>query len=216
MSEKNLKKQFLLDPDIIFLNHGSFGATPKRVLETHYDWQQRLEGNPVKFLDRDIKNHFKYAREVLGKYLNANPDNLVYVPNVTFAVNAVASSLELGAEDEILTTDHEYGACNKIWEFHCQKSGTKYIQQSLPLPIGSQEELLESIWSGVTSHTKLIFLSHITSPTAITLPVKAICERARENGILTMVDGAHAPGQIILDLLDLNADFYTGNCHKWQ
>jgi isopenicillin-N epimerase len=215
MAQKNLKEYFLLDPEIIFLNHGSFGATPKPVMETYHDWQQRLEGNPVKFLDRDIKFYFKNAREALGRYFNADPDHLVYIPNVTYAVNVIASSLRLGPKDEILATDHEYGACNKTWLYHCHQSGSKYIQQPIPLPIGSQEDILECVWSGVTSQTKLIFLSHITSPTALTFPVKAICKRARENGILTMVDGAHAPGHIPVDLMDINPDFYSGNCHKW-
>ncbi len=215
MSQKNLKEHFLLDPEIIFLNHGSFGATPKPVLEIYHDWQQRLEENPVKFLDRDIKFYFRNAREALGEYLNADPDNLVYIPNVTYAVNAIAGSLRLGPEDEILATDHEYGACDKTWTYHSQRSGAKYIRQPIPLKFNSQEEILECMWLGVTSRTKLIFMSHITSPTAQTFPVEAICERARENGILTMVDGAHAPGQIPIDLMEINADFYSGNCHKW-
>ena len=216
MSQKNLKEHFLLDPEIIFLNHGSFGATPKPVLDIYHDWQQRLEENPVKFLDRDIKFYFRNAREALGEYLNADPDNLVYIPNVTYAVNAIAGSLRLSPEDEILATDHEYGACDKTWTYHSQRSGAKYIRQTIPVPITSQEEILECMWLSVTSRTKLIFMSHITSPTAQIFPVKSICERARENGILTMVDGAHAPGQIPIDLMEINADFYSGNCHKWQ
>ena len=210
-----LKEHFLLDPEVIFLNHGSFGATPIPVLEVYQEWQCRLERHPVKVLDRDLKSHFKHAREVLGRYLNIDPDNLVYIPNVTYGVNAVGRSLKLGPDDEILATDHEYGACDKTWDYICQRSGSTYIRQPVPLPVNSQEEIIEQIWAGVTSRTKLIFLSHITSPTALTLPVKDICERAREYGILTMIDGAHAPGQIPVEIYDINADFYAGNCHKW-
>jgi isopenicillin-N epimerase len=115
----------------------------------------------------------------------------------------------------VLTTDHEYGACDRVWRFVSQKKGFRYVRQPIPLPVSSPEEMVEQLWQGVTPRTKVIYLSHITSATALRLPVEAICQRAREAGILTLIDGAHAPGQIPLDLAAIGADFYTGNCHKW-
>ncbi len=138
-----------------------------------------------------------------------------YVPNATFAVNTVARSLHLKPDDEILASDHEYGACDKAWEYVCSKSGASYRRMPVSMP-ASPEEMLAQIWSGVTEHTRLIFISHITSSTAQIMPVEELCERAREAGILTLIDGAHAPGQMPLDLEALGADFYAGNCHKWM
>jgi len=211
----NLKELFLLDPKVIFLNHGSFGATPKPVFTAYQEWQLRLEHQPVLFLGRELDGLLKESRQVLGEYLNADVDDVVYIPNATYGVNIVARSLALQPEDEVLTTDHEYGACDYTWEFVCKKTGANYIHQPIPLPVRSEEEIVEQIWQGVTPRTKVIYLSHITSPTALRLPVERICQRARQAGILTLVDGAHAPGQIPLDMEAVGADFYTGNCHKW-
>jgi isopenicillin-N epimerase len=212
----NLKQYFSLDPEIHFLNHGSFGATPSPVFECYQEWQRRLEHQPVLFLGRQYDALLKESRTCLGEYLNTDAANLVYIPNATHAVNIVARSLQLQPGDEILTTDHEYGACDYTWEFVCKKSAARYIHQAIPLPVNSSEEILELFWKGVTAQTKVIYLSHITSPTALRLPVEAICARARQAGILTLIDGAHAPGQIPLSLDTLGADFYTGNCHKWM
>jgi isopenicillin-N epimerase len=209
------KELFLLDPEVVFLNHGSFGATPKPVFEVFQAWQRLFERQPVAFVDRDMAGYFRDAREKLGTYINASADDLVYVPNVTFAVNLVARSLDLGPGDEVLTTDHEYGACDRIWQFMSDKKGFETIRQHIPLPVTTPEDIVEQLWEGVTSRTRLIFISHITSSTALHLPVEAICRRAAENGIMTMVDGAHAPGQIELDVKQTGADFYAGNCHKW-
>jgi len=211
----SLKDLFLLDPDVIFLNHGSFGATPRPVLECYQSWQLRLEHQPVYFIDKELPVLFEEARQALGVYLNARADDLVYVPNATFGVNVAARSLSLGPGDEVLITNHEYGACSRVWQFLSQKRGFDIIQQSIPIPIFSPEEAVESFWKGVTERTKVIFISHITSETAQHLPVEAICARAREAGMLTVVDGAHVPGQIPLDLEAIGADFYTGNGHKW-
>jgi len=211
----DLKKYFLLDPSVIFLNHGSFGATPKPVFAAYQGWQRRLERQPVLFLGRELDGLLRQSRQVLGEYLNADADDLVYIPNATHGVNIVARSLRLQSGDEILTTDHEYGACDYTWEFLCKKRGVTYVHQSIPLPVHSEDEIVEQFWQGVTPRTKVIFLSHITSPTALRLPVERICQRARQTGILTVVDGAHAPGQIPLDMEAVGADFYTGNCHKW-
>jgi isopenicillin-N epimerase len=210
----SLKELFHLDPAVHFLNHGSYGATPKPVFEAYQNWQLRLERQPVLFLGREIYGLLKDARDALGNYLNASADDLVYIPNATHGVNIVARSLDLHAGDEILTTDHEYGACDYTWEFICDKTGAKYIHRPIPLPVHSEEEILEQFWRGVTSQTKVIYLSHITSATALRLPVEAICQRAREAGILSVVDAAHSPGQIPVDLQKLGADILFGNCHK--
>ena len=214
--DKNIKSLFLLDPQIHFLNHGSFGACPRPVFEVFQDWQTHLERQPVKFLLREIDQHYLASRQLLAEYLHTSPQSLVYIPNATFGVNAAARSLDLKPGDEILTSDHEYGACNFAWEFLCNKSGAVYVRRHIPLPVEDEDELLESFWQGVTKRTRLIFLSHITSATALRLPVEKICARARQAGILTLIDGAHAPGQIEVDLEKINPDFYTGNCHKWM
>jgi len=211
----DLRDYFLLDPDVVFLNHGSFGATPRPVFDEYQMWQRRLERQPVQFMGTDIGAYLAKARAVLGGYLNVAADDLVYVPNVTFAVNIVARSLSLGPGDEVLATDHEYGACENAWLFMSRERGFRYLRQPIPLPLPDEADILEQFWAGVTPRTRVIFISHITSPTAVRLPVEAICVRARQAGILTVIDGAHAPGQISLDLAAVGADFYAGNCHKW-
>lgn len=212
----DIKSLFLLDSDIHFLNHGSFGACPRPVFEAYQEWQRQLERQPVLFLGRELVSYERQARQALGDYLHAEADDLVYVPNATHGVNIVARSLSLGPGDEILTTDHEYGACDNTWEYLCRKSEARFFHQPLPTPLGTDEEIVSQLWQGVTARTRLIFLSHITSPTAMILPVGEICQRARQEGILTLIDGAHAPGQIPVDLSTIGADFYTGNCHKWM
>jgi isopenicillin-N epimerase len=212
----SLKELFLLDPSIVFLNHGSFGACPRPVFEDYQAWQRLLERQPVKFLGREFNQRMRQARVALGDYLHAEADDLVFVPNATHGVNIIAHSMELGPGDEILTSNHEYGACNNAWEFICRKTGAVFVRRPISLPVISQEEVLEQFWQGVTPRTRLIFISHISSSTALRFPVEAICIRARQAGILTCIDGAHAPGQISVDLDAIGADFYTGNCHKWM
>ncbi len=206
---------FLLNPEVTFLNHGSFGATPRPVFEVYQEWQRRLEWEPVRFLDQRMAELFAAARRPLAEYVHVAHDDLVYVPNATFGVNVIARSLPLGPGDEVLATDHEYGACDRVWRFMSQKKGFTYPQQPIPVPLGTAEGLVEHLWAGVNERTRLIFISHITSSTAMRFPVEAICARARQAGIMTLVDGAHAPGQIPLDLERIGADFYVGNCHKW-
>jgi isopenicillin-N epimerase len=213
---RSLKEQFILDPAVVFLNHGSFGATPKPVFDAYQDWQRRLERQPVLFLGRELDDLLLQSRTALGKYLNADAQDLAYIPNATHGVNIIAHSLQLRAGDEILTTDHEYGACDYTWEFVCAKADAKYLRLPVPLPVRSDEEIVEQIWAGVTPRTKAIFLSHITSTTALRLPVEEICVRAKQAGILSIIDAAHAPGQIPVDLKRLGADVAFGNCHKWM
>jgi len=208
--------EFLLDPEIFFLNHGSFGACPRPVFETYQSWQRRLERQPVEFLDREVERMMADARSALAEYLNCSPEEIVYFPNPTTAINMVARNLDLRAGDEILTTNHEYGAMDRTWRYVCRKSGAQYVHHPIPLPVTTPEDFVETFWSGVTHRTKVIFLSHITSPTALIFPVEEICRRAREAGLLCIVDGAHAPGQIPVDLKKIDADLYVGACHKWM
>jgi len=211
-----LRELFLLDPTVAFLNHGSFGAAPRPVMQAYQEWQVRLEREPVQFMATDLPGLLARARETLGGFVGARPEDLVFVPNATYAVNAVARSIKLSPGDEILATDHEYGACDRTWQFACQESGARYVRQPISLPAESAEAIVDQLWQGVTPRTRLIALSHITSPTALTLPAQSIGRRAREQGILTLIDGAHAPGQIPLHLATLGVDFYAGNCHKWM
>ena len=208
----NLKGHFLLDPSVVFLNHGSFGATPKPVFKEYQRWQRELENQPVEFLGRRQTDLMRFSREALGKYLSTSAENLVYTQNATIALNIVARSLKLGAGDEVLSTNHEYGAMDRTWHFLSKERGFTYINQ--PVDLSSQDAFLESFWQGVTSHTRVVFLSHITSPTATIFPVEKIIQLARPKGIITMIDGAHVPGQLPLQLDSLGADFYGGNLHK--
>jgi len=211
----NLKRHFLLDPTVTFLNHGSFGATPKPVYREYQHWQREMEKQPVEFLGRRITQLLADSRAELGKYLGTHGDNLVYTQNVTVSLNIVARSLELGVGDEVLTTNHEYGAVDRTWRFISKERGFTYINQPIATPLQSAEKFIEDFWTGVTPHTRVICLSHITSPTAIIFPIAEIIHRAREKGIITIIDGAHVAGQIPLHLDSLGADFYGGNLHKW-
>jgi isopenicillin-N epimerase len=215
MSAAELRRLFLIDPQVAFLNHGSFGACPRPVFEVYQAWQRELELEPVAFLGRRFPELMADARSRLADYVGADPLDLVYVPNATTGVNIVARSLDLGPGDEVLVTDHIYGACDRTWRFVGGRAGATVRHVSIDLPVTTHEEVVEKVWSAVNERTKLIFLSHITSVTGLVLPVRELCRRAREAGVLCLVDGAHAPGQIDLDVADVGADFYTGNCHKW-
>jgi isopenicillin-N epimerase len=185
------------------------------VFETYQRWQLDLERQPVEFLGRRFVELMRDARQALAAYVGADANDLVYVPNATTGLNVVARALPLGPGDEVLATDHEYGALDRTWRFICARRGATYINQPLPLPVESADQVIEAIWSGVTERTRVLFLSHITSPTALILPLAELVRRARAAGIVTVVDGAHAPGQVPLDLEDLGADFYAANLHKW-
>jgi isopenicillin-N epimerase len=205
----------MLNPDVTFLNHGSFGAVPRSVFREYQFWQRELERQPVEFLGRRFTQLMLEARSSLADYIHASQTEVVFTPNVTVSINIVARSLDLAEGDEVISTDHEYGACDRTWRFLSHERGFRYTRQPVSLPIQSEEEYIDSLWKGVTPKTKVIFLSHITSPTATIFPVAAVCDRARREGILTVIDGAHAPGQIPLDMESIGADFYGGNLHKW-
>jgi isopenicillin-N epimerase len=191
---------FLLDPGITFLTHGSYGACPAPVFARYQELQRELERNPVEFLARRFDELTAGSRAALAVFVGARPDDLVFVPNATAGLNAVIRSLRLEPGDEVLTTRHEYGAVTRTWEF----AGANLVY-------AEPDELL----AGIGPKTKAVSVSHITSPTALVLPVAEICAAARAAGALAIVDGAHAPGQVPLDLEDLGADVYAGNCHKW-
>ena len=210
-----LRQDFLLDPEVVFLNHGSFGACPRPVFERYQGFQRELERQPVEFLGRRQRGLLDEARVALGAYLGTAAENIVYLPNVTTALNVVARSLPLEPGDEILTTDHEYGALERTWTFVVEHRGAVLKAQALPRPLVDPQAVVEAVWSGVTPKTRVLFVSHITSPTAVRLPIEPLIARAREAGIWTVVDGAHAPGQIDLNLDAIGVDFYGGNCHKW-
>lgn len=209
-----MKDLFLLDPDVVFLNHGSFGACPREVFEAMHGWQREMERNPVAFLGRRSGELLANARAVLADELGASADDLIFVPNATTGVNIVARSLMLRPGDEILTTDHEYGACDATWQRVCEATGAVVRRVSIPLPFDSAC-FTARMMAAVTARTRIIFTSHITSTTALIFPLTELCARARARGVLTLIDGAHAPGHIALQLDALGADFYTGNCHKW-
>jgi isopenicillin-N epimerase len=209
-----LRPLFELDPEVTFLNHGSFGACPREVLEAQWRWQLEMERNPVEFLGRRSAALLLAARVALGKELGAAAEDLVFMPNSTTGVNVVAQSVALSPGDEVLTTNLEYGACDAAWQHVCARQGVHYRKVNIPLPFEA-DAFVDRILSAVTSRTRLMFASHITSTTALTLPVAALCAAARERNILTLIDGAHAPGHIPLSIDAIGADFYVGNCHKW-
>ena len=212
----NLKDLFYLNPEITFLNFGSFGACPKPIIEDQRKWQMEMERNPVQFIAVRSLEYLQNSRKALADYIHCNANDLVFTPNPSYAMNIIAKSFALKAGDEILSTNLEYGAMDRTWNYYCRKSGAKFIRNVVSLPVVSKEQFIEEFWKGFSENTKAIFISHITSSTALKLPVHEICAEAKRRGLLTIVDGAHVPGHIPLDLSTLEADIYTGACHKWM
>jgi len=210
-----LRREFLLDPEVTFLNHGSFGACPRPVFERYQAWQRELEVEPVRFIAHRLTDLLAEARAALGAYLGAAADDLTFVPNATTGVNIAARALDLRPGDEVLTTDLEYGACDLAWERVCARAGARYVHAATPSPLTGPDDVLAALRAGRGDRTRAVFLSHVTSETALVLPVADIAAWARGEGLVTIVDGAHAPAQVPLDLTALGADFYAGNCHKW-
>ncbi|MDP6853308.1 MAG: aminotransferase class V-fold PLP-dependent enzyme [Candidatus Marinimicrobia bacterium] len=210
-----MKSHFYLDPEIVFLNHGSFGAVPKVVYADLWHWQKKMEMDSVQFLENVFPLLAK-SRRVLGEFVGCNCDDLVYCPNPTHAVNAVARSLDLKPGEEVLSTNHIYGALDYTWSHICSEKGAKFIKAEIPLPISSNEEFLDIFLNGCNERTKLIFISHLTSMTACRFPIEEIMTFAHERGISVFIDGAHIPGHFPLEISELNPDFYTGACHKWM
>ncbi len=211
-----MENQFLLDRNVVFLNFGSFGACPKSVFEHYQQIQLEIEREPVQFIVKTGIYKLNEARKRLSEYIGCEADEVVYVTNPSYAVNTIAKSLALNVGDEILSTNLEYGAMVRTWDYYCERAGAKFIQQEIMLPIISKVHFLDDFWKGYSQKTKAIFISQITSSTALILPVKEICDEAKKRGLITIVDGAHVPGHISLNLKELNADIYTGACHKWM
>jgi isopenicillin-N epimerase len=204
-----------LDPDVVFLNHGSFGACPRAVLSEQARWRTRLEAEPVRFFVREYGDALAHAKHVLAEFIGAAPQDLAFVANATAGVNTVLRSLPFSAGDELLTTDHAYGACRNALDYAAERAGASVRVVRLPCPIDSPDQVVEAIVRGLTPRTRLALVDHITSPSALVLPVASIVEALSQRGVDTLVDAAHAPGMVPLALDALGAAYTTGNCHKW-
>jgi isopenicillin-N epimerase len=210
-----LKAQWSLRPDTIYLNHGSFGPPPASVRAARQQWQDVIDSQPMDFFVRQFEPAWLAARDKLARFVGASPGDLIFAENATVAMNIVADSFPLAAGDEVLLTDHEYGAVQRIWQRACEKAGAVAKTVALLLPFRKGEETVKAIFAAASERTRLIVVSHITSPTAVILPVTEICRQAREQGIAVAIDGPHAVAQVPLNIDELDSDFYTASCHKW-
>ncbi|MFN0018460.1 MAG: aminotransferase class V-fold PLP-dependent enzyme [Pirellulaceae bacterium] len=208
-------KSWSIRPDTTYLNHGSFGPPPEPVRKARLKWVSDLDSQPMDFFVRQLEPAWRTARDQLAQFIGAQADSLVFVENATAGMNIVADSFQLHPGDEVLLTDHEYGAVVRIWERACERAQARVTTARLPLPFTTADETVDTLFSQVTHATRLIVVSHITSPTAVILPVAQICRQARERGIAICIDGPHAPAQIPLDISSLGCDFYAASCHKW-
>ena len=204
-----------LPDDVVYLNHGSFGPSPRVVQESRERWSRRLESQPMNFFMREMEAALDESLATLARFVGTSRGNLVFVENATAGMNIVAQTVPLERDDEVLLTDHEYGAVTRLWRRRARQTEARVVIQELPLPLCSAEETAAAFFSAVTNHTKLIVISHVTSPTALVLPVEEICRLAREREIPVCIDGPHAVAMLPLDLRKLDCDFYTASCHKW-
>jgi len=214
-SSDALKSKFLLDPEITFLNHGSYGSCPKPVFEVYQKYQTDLESHPIKFMQEDVYKLLEISRESLSHYVNCDKDDLIFVTNPTQAVGTVIHNILINSNDEVLSTNLEYGSCDRMWTYDADQKGYKYIQAEINLPIEDKETFLNQFWSYASDQTKYVFISQITSTTGMILPIPEIVDEAKKRGIKTIIDGAHVPAHIPLDIKELDPDYYTGALHKW-
>jgi isopenicillin-N epimerase len=212
----DVARAFALDPAIDFLNHGSFGACPREVLAAQAALRERLEAEPVRFFVRELEPMLAEARAALGAFVGADPDDLAFVPNATAGVNEVLRSLRLEPGDELVTTDHAYNACRNALEHVARLAGARVVVATLPWPVRDAEEIVRAVLDATGPRARLALLDHVTSPTALVLPVAPIVSALEARGVRVLVDGAHAPGMLPLDVGALGASYYTGNCHKWM
>lgn len=206
---------WLLDSEIIFLCHGVFGACPHHVLMVQNEWRERLERRPLQFLVRELETHVDAARECLANFAGAEADDVVFVPNATTGINTVLRSLEFKPGDELLVTDYAYNACRNALDFTAERARAKTVVARIPFPFRNQDQLVAPILERVTSRTRLAMIDHVTSQTGVVMPIARLVAALKQRGVDTLVDGAHAPGMVPLDLKKLGAAYYTGNCHKW-
>ena len=204
-----------LDPGVVFLNHGSFGACPREVLAAQREFVARMEREPVLFVHRDLEGLLDHARIALADFLGADADDIAFVTNATSGVNTVLRSLRFAPGDELLTTDHEYNACRNALDLAAATWGARVVTARVPFPLQDPAQVVEALTAAATPRTKLVLVDHVTSPTGMVLPVERIVAAFAERGIDVLVDGAHAPGMLPLELRRLGAAYYTGNCHKW-
>jgi isopenicillin-N epimerase len=206
---------WLLDRKITFLNHGSFGACPKAVLKFQQAMRERMEAESITFFVRDLEALLDGARTELSRFIGANPENLVFVTNATAGINTVLRSLKFKKGDELLVTDHEYNACRNALNVAGRNTGAKIVVAQVPFPFAKEDDLIEPILAKITSRTRLLLVDHVTSQTGVIMPLERILPELKKRGIDTLIDGAHAPGMIPLNLQNLQPTYYTGNCHKW-
>lgn len=204
-----------IEPGVTYLNNGSFGPSPDCVIEARREWSDRLERQPMDFFVRQLEGHLDAACAALGDFLGADPNDVVFTDNATFGMNVVASSTPLQPGDEVLVTDHEYGAVMRIWRRACKNAGAELATVKLPFPLTDQAAVVDAVMQRVTEKTKMIVVSHVTSPTAVILPVEEICRRARERGVPVCIDGPHAVAMLPINFNKIDCDYYTASCHKW-
>ena len=204
-----------LDPSVSYLNHGSFGACPRAVLERQTELRRELESDPVEFLAIRLPERLHAARVVLAEFLSADPRDLAFVTNATGGVNALLRSLEFRPGDEILATSHTYAACRKTVDYVCSRTGARAVVADLPFPVRSADDVVAPVLAAASPRTRIALLDHVTSPTALVLPIATLVAELERRGIDSLVDGAHAPGMVPLALDALGAAYYTGNAHKW-